>query len=381
MRGLVQSFRQKSAFFTFLRNPTLLLLGSAATMATARGHAVDREYYRADGVRITHDPYAPGMVEKYGKPGQTDNEGFDPYADSVGPGIYGGVVKRDPATGEVVIGRQYQNHNPRPGPVYAGGGYAPIAQALQAGDTSEGGKLRTLLKKYPDLANDITTGGAQPLHMCGMSRPAQRCVDTLVEFGADIEALDTYGMTPLHRMASNNLAIGAQQLLEAGADPDNRGAVGATPEDIARQSRATGVLEALAKWKKSCPRGGKVTGPNSLVIDGAGEPDINGEYTAQPASRIPASFKLVCDQQGWNTNSMWTKLNGGRGWFQHKENESYVYYNSGDGKWWIDAPDGLGRYISKIPYTKAGSPPAHGWEVLNGPKKHLPTVRAFRGDK
>merc|ERR1719454_1575927 len=88
------------------------------------------DLYRADGVRITHDPYAPGMAEKYGAPGKTDNEGFDPYADSVGPGIYGGRVKRDPRTGEVVIGKQYQNHNPRPGPVYAGGGYAPIAEAL-----------------------------------------------------------------------------------------------------------------------------------------------------------------------------------------------------------------------------------------------------------
>ena len=55
-------------------------------------------------VRITHDPYAPGMVEKYGRPGETDNEGFDPYADSVGPGIYGGVVERD-EDGQVVAMR------------------------------------------------------------------------------------------------------------------------------------------------------------------------------------------------------------------------------------------------------------------------------------
>ena len=34
--------------------------------------------------------------------------------------------------------------------------------------------------------------------------------------GAAIEPLDTYGMTPLHRMASNNLPIGARMLLEAG---------------------------------------------------------------------------------------------------------------------------------------------------------------------
>ena len=39
------------------------------------------------------------------------DQGFDPYADSVGPGIYGGVVRRD-AEGELVIGEQYQgNHN------------------------------------------------------------------------------------------------------------------------------------------------------------------------------------------------------------------------------------------------------------------------------
>ena len=50
---------------------------------------------REDGVVIQHDPYAPGMMEQYGMPGATDDEGFDPYKDTVGPGIYGGIVKRD----------------------------------------------------------------------------------------------------------------------------------------------------------------------------------------------------------------------------------------------------------------------------------------------
>jgi hypothetical protein len=53
------------------------------------------EHYRQDGVRITHDPYEPGMAEKYGLPGQTDPEGFDPYSGTVGPGIYGGSVQRN----------------------------------------------------------------------------------------------------------------------------------------------------------------------------------------------------------------------------------------------------------------------------------------------
>merc|ERR1719495_2897890 len=159
------------------------------------------EYYRHDGVRITHDPYDPKMMEKYGKPGKTDNEGFDPYADTVGPGIYGGIVQRDPQTGEVVIGRQYQNHNPRPGPVYAGGGYTPVNNALADTDM-----LVSLLETFPDLVNDVSTGGAQPLHMCGMSKGKQNAVKALVSHGADIEAIDTYGFTPLHRMASNNLS-------------------------------------------------------------------------------------------------------------------------------------------------------------------------------
>merc|ERR1719343_1252627 len=191
-----------------------------------------KDYYRSDGVRITHDPYTPYMIEKYGEPGQTDNEGFDPYRDSVGAGIYGGIVKRD-ALGKVVIGQQYQNHNPRPGPVYAGGGYTPIVKALKDAD-----RLDSLLEKYPDLVNDVSTGGAQPLHMCGMSQSNQDSVSTLLQHGADIEALDTYGMTPLLRMASNNLARGAAQLLEAGADPGNKGGSGYAPIQCAMSSKA-----------------------------------------------------------------------------------------------------------------------------------------------
>ena len=200
------------------------------------------DLYRHDGVRITHDPHSPGMAEKYGTPGNTDKEGFDPYADSVGAGIYGGIVKRSDS-GEVVIGRQYQNHNPRPGPVYAGGGYAP--STLMLDDVED--KLVPLLDKFPDLVNDITTGGAQPLHMCGMSRNKQHAVRALVERGADIEALDTYGMTPLHRMASNNLAAGAKALLDAGADASNTGKIGAAPMSIAKDSAAHAVMDVLKK--------------------------------------------------------------------------------------------------------------------------------------
>ena len=86
-----------------------------------------------------------------------------------------------------MIGEQYQNHNPRPGPVYAGGGYTPTTQALHDGS------IGALLKTYPDLVNDISTGGATPLHMCGMSRSGERSTAAVIELGGDIEAQDTYG--------------------------------------------------------------------------------------------------------------------------------------------------------------------------------------------
>ena len=202
-------------------------------------------YYRADGVRITHDPYAAGMSSKYGEQGDTDPEGFDPYADSVGPGIYGGYVKRD-ANNNVVTGKQYQNHNPTPGPVYAGGGYTEMSKAISAGG---GPALQALVARDAAIVHEITTGGATPLHMCGMSQRGQKATRQLIDAGADVEALDTYGYTPLMRMASNNLAEGARELLIAGAEAGRMASsTGETAMSIARASRAREVMAVLKDY-------------------------------------------------------------------------------------------------------------------------------------
>ncbi|CAJ1959659.1 unnamed protein product [Cylindrotheca closterium] len=211
---------------------------SSSSSSSATNEIKSDGYYRKDGVRITHDPYAPGMAEHYGLPGQTDNEGFDPYADTVGAGIYSGSVKRD-ESGNVLIGKQYQNHNPRPGPIYDGTGYSLMSKAIQMGPT----KVQEILKDYPELKEEISTGGARPLHTCGMSKTNQLSTQVLIDAGADIYQQDTYGYTALHRMASNNLAIGGEALVKAGHDP-NMPMEGAdsTPIEIARRSRAIQFL-------------------------------------------------------------------------------------------------------------------------------------------
>lgn len=159
--------------------------------------------------------------------------------------IYGGNVKRD-ANGEIVVGRQYQGHNPRPGPVYAGTGYSPMTRALHSGRAA----VEALLDEHPELVREVSTGGATPLHMCGMSRRAQGLTELLISRGGDVEALDTYGYRPLHRMASNNLAVGAEALLRAGAtadaptEPRGRG----TPMEVARGAHAADVIRVLQQY-------------------------------------------------------------------------------------------------------------------------------------
>lgn len=200
------------------------------------------EHYRPDGVRITHDPSAPGMAEKYGTQGDTDPEGFDPYADTVGAGIYGGNVKRD-ADGRVLIGEQYQSHNQRPGPIYSGTGYSEMSKALQRGAEA----VSAVLDRDPSAVSEISTGGATPLHMCGMSHRNQISTALLIARGADVEAVDTYGYRPLHRMASNNLAVGARALLEAGAlvNPQKVDRTTESPLRIAMAARALDVIKVL----------------------------------------------------------------------------------------------------------------------------------------
>eukprot|EP00486_Rosalina_sp_Unknown_P002719 CAMPEP_0201574634 /NCGR_PEP_ID=MMETSP0190_2-20130828/19252_1 /ASSEMBLY_ACC=CAM_ASM_000263 /TAXON_ID=37353 /ORGANISM="Rosalina sp." /LENGTH=193 /DNA_ID=CAMNT_0048003151 /DNA_START=68 /DNA_END=649 /DNA_ORIENTATION=- len=176
-----------------------------------------------------------------------DPDGFDAYADTVGAGIYSGNVKKD-ANGNVLWGKQYQNHNPNPGPIYDGTGYTKMAKAIHTGDPKV---VETLLKQDKDLVDEIMTGGARPLHTCGMSKKGQLVTQLIIDYGGDINAMDTYGYTPLHRMASNNLPIGAEALLKAGAKWDQKSGKpysGETPMNIALQSSAYDVIKVLQKY-------------------------------------------------------------------------------------------------------------------------------------
>jgi ankyrin repeat protein len=126
---------------------------------------------------------------------------------------------------------------------YDGIGYSLIGKAIQAGPE----KLKEILKDF-DLKDDITTGGARPLHLCGMSKRGQMCTQILIDAGADIHALDTYNYSALHRFASNDLAIGAEAIVKAGADPNFRPpGSDSSPIEIAKRSRALKFLMEMQR--------------------------------------------------------------------------------------------------------------------------------------
>jgi hypothetical protein len=212
----------------------------------------------------------------------------------------------------------------------------------------------------------------------------------LISRGAEIETLDTYGMTPLHRMASNNLAVGAEALLKAGAEPNNAGKVGMTPLQMAKQAQARQVAAVIEKYggslKPAPPKPKSTNGSENdpscpqppgktVIVSKSGNAEVNQKYVERDPTVIPNGFDVTCKQMGWNTKKMWLQLSDQRtSWFE-APNGSYIYWNQGDGKWWIDAPDGKGVYVVK---SRRDVLPSSGWQPLPGAPRPAPTVEIER---
>ena len=149
--------------------------------------------------------------------------GWNLPMDVVGAGVYGGFVARD-AAGTIIVGDEWPENNRAPpahNPVHTTGpyldftrfteenrGYTHIAHLIMDGRVS---KLKALFESIDSeptrrvLANLVMTGGARPLHMCGMSRggDSSELIQTLIAHGADVNAKDNYELTPMDRLASN----------------------------------------------------------------------------------------------------------------------------------------------------------------------------------
>lgn len=114
-----------------------------------------------------------------------------------------------------------------------------------------------------------------------------------------------------------------------------------------------------------------------IRISGAGVSCANGLYQRQDPSTIPAAFTKVCKKQFWNTEDTWRQLTDMQTPWYLKEDDGYIYYNRGDGKWWLDdGMKGLGLYIApaKLDEGNTQVPPTTGWDVLSNDYQPIPSI-------
>ncbi|GMI49307.1 hypothetical protein TrCOL_g11616 [Triparma columacea] len=111
--------------------------------------------------------------------------------------------------------------------------------------------------------------------------------------------------------------------------------------------------------------------PSTIIVTGSSIASLNVAYTVTPPTTIPSGFSEVCINNDWDPPQTWGKLNEGREWYGAK-NGAYVYLNGADGMWWMDTPDGLGKFVAR--FGGEGNVPTDGWRPLPGVEGGTPKV-------
>lgn len=123
-------------------------------------------------------------------------------------------------------------------------GWTPLHLAAAfAGDDA----VRLLLSRGADAhARSHNALANQPLHACIAMQGSLASAEALIEYGADVKATQSGGVTPLHLAAAQGKPRMVQLLLQHGASPAARTEDGKTPVDLARESGHTQLAEGLA---------------------------------------------------------------------------------------------------------------------------------------
>ena len=184
---------------------------------------------------------------------------------------------------------------------------------IDAAKNGDRAALRALIQKKADV-NQPDGDGATALHWAAY-RDDLESVDLLVTAGANVNAANDLGATPLW-IASTNAVPVAKRLLEAGANPNLALLAGETPMMAAARAGQTGVVELLlAKGAHANARGPRgqtalmwaVSGRHPAVVKAllAHRADVHArsaewkEMVAVPPHGLPQYNKII--PQGGDT--------------------------------------------------------------------------------
>lgn len=109
---------------------------------------------------------------------------------------------------------------------------------------SDKADLVQLLLRFGADVNAQDRAGTSPLHIAAGSNP--ELMQLALSSGTDVNLMDGSGKTPLHGAASVGMLAGAQALLAAGADVNARDMVGKTPLYLAKEHGHYEVVNFLS---------------------------------------------------------------------------------------------------------------------------------------
>ena len=111
---------------------------------------------------------------------------------------------------------------------------SPAAELMAAAARGDDAAVGAAMIDQPELADESDAlSGCTALHFAAEKGHLQ-CCEYLLEAGADVDAVDNLGRTPLHLASMNQFVVVALLLLSRGADKEAKTASGWVPAEFAR---------------------------------------------------------------------------------------------------------------------------------------------------
>ncbi len=160
-------------------------------------------------------------------------------------------------------------------------GSTPLSRAVTS-DRLE--VVECLLKNHADLAITDSHGWSVLHHAATRPVDSRRCMTMLMEAGADVNADDLDGRTPLHCAALEGLMLQVSFLLDHGAIKSTRDNDGRTALQLAEERQHDGVLQVFSSYGPTQP---------TQVVDTLPSPPSPEEFLAMIDRKEPIAIQAA----------------------------------------------------------------------------------------